>query len=99
MSIWNYVFDTGIKKRTDIDALRVRLDRSATVGQMRVRQTATRIKDLENELAEAALLLRSLYVYLKEQPDFDAKRFAAILDQIDTADGTKDGKVTKRKKS
>lgn len=98
MSIWNFVFDSEFRQRADLEGLRNRLARSSAVGRVRIGQTAARIRALEDELAEAALLLRSLYVYLKEQPGFDAQRFAAIIDQIDTSDGVKDAKLTKRQK-
>lgn len=99
MSIWNYVFDTEISQRTDIEWVKERLRQGRMLSRTQAQRSATRINGLEDELAEAALLLRSLYVYLKEQPGFDAKRFAAIIDQVDAADGAKDGKVTKRQKT
>ncbi len=99
MAIWDYVFDTEFRQRADINGLRHRLARSSAAGRTRISQTATRIRDLENELAETALLLRALYVYLKEQPGFDAQRFAAIIDQLDAADGAKDDKASTRKKT
>ena len=95
MSIWKYIFDSGLQKRADIEHLRERLDRTVP----RTLKTASRIHELEHELTEAALLLRSLYVYLTEQPNFDAQRFAAIVSQLDASDGVKDGKISKRKKT
>lgn len=95
MSIWNSVFDTEISQRTDIEWVKERLRHGRELSRTRTQQTVTRIRELEDELAEAALLLRSLYVYLKEQPGFDAQRFAAIVDQVDVSDGVKDGKLAR----
>lgn len=95
MGIWDHLFDSDYSQREDIEKLRARI-RKAAVGQGETNaRLRRRIEELEGDLAESALLLRSLFVYLKSQPGFAAKRFQAIVARIDAMDGTADGKATK----
>jgi hypothetical protein len=52
-----------------------------------------RLSRLEQEIGQLALLVRALYVYQRAQPGFDPARFAAIVGEIDRADGVADGQA------
>ena len=84
-------------QRHDLEQIQNRVVRQSTTGRLHLSQLRERVALVENDTAEMALLVRSLYVYLKRRGDFDAAMFATIIKEIDAQDGAIDGKVTKRK--
>jgi hypothetical protein len=91
MSIFSYVFDSELRQRGDIESTKARLN--SVVSSSRL--SAERGRRLRNDLDELALICRSLYVYMKQTPGFDAAKFAEIVKQIDGLDGEVDGKARK----
>lgn len=99
-SFWDQVFsaDTYVRE-SDVDALREQhIKTIRRQGELR-KSSNQRIESLENDVAEAALLMRAMYVYLKNSPGFDAKRFQEALTRIDLIDGVADGKAGKPKRA
>ncbi len=88
--------DDGMVERESQERVAALVDRlQRRVGhdaQLAVRR-ANRLARLEQEMGELALLVRALYVYQRAQPGFDPARFAAIVAEIDRADGVADGQA------
>ena len=96
MSIFTYIFDNEVFQRRDINNLNARL------GDLRRRQATTNVRrarkvdDLENDVAELALLCKAMYGYMKSKPGYDAEAFRAILERLDASDGKRDGKLSRQ---
>jgi hypothetical protein len=96
MSILSYIFDNEWLQRNDINSLRDRLQTNVRYIAAKNAGDSIRIKELENDVGELALLARTLFVYIKSQPGFNKEEFYKIFNDIDLMDGVKDGKVTKK---
>jgi len=94
MSLMKYMFDNDWMQRGDIEALRNRSRTADRTARRRNRQTDDRIDDLENEVAELALLSRVLLTMLHESNVIDPNQFGEVMRRIDAEDGVIDGKIT-----
>jgi hypothetical protein len=94
MGTWNYMFDSDMLQRMDLE----RLAERASFAEARIRRVARahgeRVEELEREVGEMALVLRALIGMLKEKGGFDAAAFNAAFEKIDAEDGVIDGRVT-----
>ncbi len=94
MAIWNYLLDSDLLQRIDIE----RLEAGARATQQRVaraqRAHAQRIAELEQQVGELLLAQRALLTMLQVTGRFDAPAFQAALEGLDAADGVVDGRVT-----
>jgi hypothetical protein len=104
MSIWDYVFDSSVRQRFDINNLKSQrrsMNKRNKASFLRSNvsniDASERVEAIENDLAEAVLTLRAMYAYIRSTPGFDVKNFSEIISGIDLLDGVKDGKVTKKK--
>lgn len=93
MSIWNYVFDSEYRQRSDIESLKasaLAMSRRSRRGNRELRE---RVEALEDEVAELTLLCRTLLSVLRQSGAVDPAAFEATSRQIDAEDGVVDGKV------
>ena len=97
MEFWDYLFDNEYRQRTDIQSLKKRT-LSWKNAQQRVRNEVDdqqrRIEELENQVGELALLCRSLLTVLREDGTVKPEHLREVMNRIDAADGTIDGKIT-----
>ena len=98
MSVLKYIFDSSYHKRYDIEKIKERISGVNKYNAKRADLNLCEINELSKEISEMALLLRSMYVYMKSQEWFDAEKFNSIVNDIDAMDGIKDGKITKKKR-
>ena len=64
--MWEYLFDSEWKQRTDIEALRAVQTKSGSHIRRRAKELEKRVEWLEHEVGELALLCRSLLTLLRE---------------------------------
>ncbi len=97
MDLWNLLFDSEYKQRSDIESLK-RMARQRQAMQQRDIQSAVdqqqRIAELENHVGELALLCRALLTILREDGTIQPERFQEVMQKIDAEDGHSDGMIT-----
>jgi hypothetical protein len=100
MSIWDYVFDSDWKQRSDIEALRrasldrTYRDRRDAAGQRDdIESLEQRVSELEDDLGQATLFVMATMEMLKQTGNWDNDTFCAAMTAIDQRDGLQDGKA------
>ncbi len=94
MSVWNYVFDSDFSQRTDIERLKDAAAHGNSAARRQVRGLEGEVAVLRDEIAELALVNRTLMRLVVERGLCSAEDLAATLREIDLEDGVADGKVT-----
>ncbi len=94
MSIFNYLFDNEWSQRADIEDLKAQAARLSDRSTRNLRYE-NRIKELETDIGELALLSKALMRILLEKGICTGRELEDLIKTIDMEDGVEDGKVTK----
>jgi hypothetical protein len=89
----DYIFDSDLRQRRDIEALR---KESRRLARRRIRRGANlqaQVNELEESVGALALLCRGLMGLLERKGLWDEQAFREICRQIDAEDGSEDGKA------
>ena len=98
MDFWDYLFDNEYYQRADIQSLKKQSliwKQTQKRDRQQVNDQQKRIEELEDQVGQLALLCRSLLTVLREDGTVKPERLREVMDQIDAADGTVDGKITR----
>ncbi len=93
MSWYDYLFDNKIIQRNDIEKLKKRDEQSRDQARMRNNLLNERFDELFDKQGEAALYIKTLVTILIKKKVFSPEEFLDVMDEIDVADGVKDGKT------
>jgi hypothetical protein len=85
MSFWRYVFDVDMSRHADIGAAPAALANTHLLGDS-FREQKLRLDRLE-------LLVQALFTHLERHGQLDRAQLAALVEQIDLADGALDGRI------
>gem|GEM_PF-5245994 len=96
MSILPFIWQGLGFRHPELESMQKQLQANRISAGRLAGQRSCRLQDLESQIAELELLCRTLFVYIKQSPSFDAARFYEAFIRIDALDGERDGKVTKR---
>ena len=100
MSLFNYMFDSEWAQRADIEDTKRWIDfqrRSDMRARQRLRDdVGSRIQELEDDVGELALFVRTLFRLLAEKGTIGKAEFMETARAIDAQDGSIDGKYTGR---
>lgn len=100
MGVMRYLFDNELLQRMDIEDTRDRLDlqrRLDHTSRKRLRENVEgRIDQLENDVGQMALFLRTLFRLLAEKGAVTRAEVLEAARAIDAQDGAADGKYTGR---
>ena len=101
MSIWDHLFDSPWKQRSDIKELkklstyhRKRNRRLGREKEERITSLEHRVDELEDDLGQATLFVLATMEMLKQTGNWDNDKFNNALAVIDKRDGVQDGKAT-----
>lgn len=98
MGILTYLFDNEWAQRSDIELTKRRLEHQSRVdreARRRLRRgMEARIDDIEDDVAELALFVRTLMRVLTEKGVIDRAAFVEAARAVDASDGTEDGRYT-----
>jgi len=103
MGFWDHLFDSDWRQREDISALQKQArHRSKTLWKRssqkveQDRRQDERIVELQDAVGALALLCKGTMHMLKEKGVWDEAAFQRICEEIDSADGQRDGKTPVR---
>lgn len=94
MSLWNHLFDSEWRQRSDIETLKSVSMRQSSKLRQQGRKAEQRLKDLEQEVGELSLICRGLLTLLEQQGTVDPQALQEVLHSIDAEDGVIDGRIT-----
>lgn len=94
MSIFDVFAHGVVNRHVELDTLLKKIQANRSSAGRLAGQRARRLQELESHVGELELLCRTLFVYIKQSPSFDAARFYEVLARIDAMDGEQDGKAT-----
>jgi hypothetical protein len=96
MDMLTYLYGASIANRVEKVAQQQRYDRLRDRGSARRRAEALeeRLEDLEHDVGEMALFVRTLWRILAEKGTIDRAEFVQVARAIDAQDGTADGRYT-----
>lgn len=103
MSIFKYLFDNEWSQRADIEELKMRARRQhwASINgsnktESEIYSLEVQVRQLQEQVGSLQLVTRGLVSMLKEQKNWDEKKFQRTLLEIDIEDGVQDGQVTRK---
>ena len=97
MSIFRYIFDNDYMQRADIENLRARQAQQNRFQRLRQSRENMKLETMADELGELALFCRTTLAILMDKGIITQQEFVAKMEQVDMADGVKDGKYEKPK--
>jgi hypothetical protein len=89
MSLWNFLFDSDLRQRADIDAL----EQGAVAGATSAAATERRLGHTNERIDQLELMLEGIYRVLEQRGHVTAQEFRDLLVQVDLEDGREDGRV------
>lgn len=95
MSLFDYLFDSEWRQRSDIESLRqerYRSNRLVNRHRRKALELDGRVKELEDDLAELALFNATLLRMLTSKGVCTNDEFAGLLKSVDAEDGRIDGR-------
>jgi len=99
MSIWDYLFDSDWRQRSDIQALKVRgtqLSGYLQSARYSAEQLGDKIKELQSDIAAIALFNQTLLRMLVQKGICTPEEFNALFTEIDLEYGVQDGRITEK---
>jgi hypothetical protein len=96
MDMLTYLYGSAIASRVEKQAQRQRYDRMRDRAAARRRTEAVeeRVEDLERDVGEMALFVRTLWRVLAEKGTIDRAEFVRVARALDAQDGAVDGRYT-----
>ncbi len=94
MSLWNHLFDSEWRQRSDIESLKSVSMRQSSKLRRQSRKSEERLRDLELEVGELSMICRGLLTLLERQGTVEPAALKAVMHEIDAEDGVIDGRVT-----
>ena len=100
MSLIDFLFDNEWKQRRDIESLRERQRKQfsrvvlkASENEETLGDMAKRVENLEEQVGALSLCLATAIRLLQQHKLWDEREFQKLMDEIDQADGQRDGKT------
>ena len=81
MSILDYLFDSNLKRREDIDELKKSHEELFQKQTISTNQGES-IKLLQKQVSELTVLSKSLLTYIQQEPDFNQEQFEKVFREV-----------------